>query len=155
MTSLPLADVVVANIHRRYTGVSATVRALMPHLRAQRQVDLFDTGRLELGGEISFFTLLRWGWSHPSEGRYRIWHARRDVEILLGVFLRSVLRQPWKVVFTSAAPKRHGPVLRWIINRSDAIIATSAKAASFLDWHTVVIHHGVDTNWFLPAQGAP
>ena len=152
MTSLPLADVVIANIHRRYTGVSATVRALMPHLRAQRRVDLFDTGGLQLGGEISFLTLFRCGWARPSQGRYRIWHARRDVEILLGVFLRSVLRQPWKVVFTSAAPKRHGPVLRWIINRSDAIITTSAKAASFLDWHTVVIHHGVDTQWFCPSQ---
>ena len=152
MPRSPLADVVVANIHRRYTGVSATVRALMPHLRAQRQVDLFDTGGLQLGGEISFLTLLRWGWSQPSQGRYRIWHARRDVEILLGLFLRSVLRQPWKVVFTSAAPRRHGPVLRWIINCSDAIIATSAKAASFLDWHTVVIHHGVDTNWFCPPK---
>jgi mannosyltransferase len=152
MPSLPLADVVVANIHRRYTGVSATVRALMPHLRAQKQVDLLDTGCLNLGGEISFLTLLRYGWTQPSQGRYRIWHARRDVEILMGVFLRSVLRQPWKVVFTSAAPKRHGPVLRWIINRSDVIIATSAKAASFLDWHTVVIHHGVDTQWFCPPQ---
>ena len=152
MPSLPLADIVVANIHRRYTGVSATVRALMPHLRAQRQVDLFDTGALQLGGDISFLTLLRRGWTQPSQGRYRIWHARRDVEILLGVFLRSLLRQPWKVVFTSAAPKRHGPVLRWIINRSDAIIATSAKAASFLDWHTLVIHHGVDTQWFCPPK---
>jgi mannosyltransferase len=152
MPSLPLADIVVANIHRRYTGVSATVRALMPHLRARSQVDLFDTGRLELGGEISFLTLLRWGWTKPSQGSYRIWHARRDVEILLGVFLRSVLRQPWRVVFTSAAPRRHGPVLRWIINRSDAIIATSSKAASFLDWHTVVVHHGVDTQWFCPSQ---
>jgi mannosyltransferase len=152
MPRSPLADVVVANIHRRYTGVSATVRALMPHLRAQRQVDLFDTGCLQLGGEISFLTLLRWGWTQPSQGRYRIWHARRDLEILLGLFLRSVLRQPWKVVFTSAAPRRHGPVLRWIINCSDAIIATSAKAATFLDWHTVVIHHGVDTNWFCPPK---
>ncbi len=152
MPSLPLADIVVANIHRRYTGVSATVRALMPHLRAQRQVDLFDTGALQLGGEISFLTLLRCGWARPSQGRYRIWHARRDVEILLGVFLRSVLRQPWRVVCTSAAPRRHGPVLRWIINRSDAIIATSSKAASFLDWHTVVVHHGVDTQWFCPSQ---
>jgi mannosyltransferase len=152
MRSLPLADIVVANIHRRYTGVSATVRALMPHLRAHRQVDLFDTGRLGIGGEVGMARLLLWGWIRPSQGRFRVWHARRDVEILLGVFLRSVLRQPWKVVFTSAAPRRHGPVLRWIINRCDAIISTSSRAASFLDWHTVVVHHGVDTEWFCPPQ---
>lgn len=150
MPNHALADVVVANIHRRYTGVSATVRALMPYLREFRSVSLFDTGKLGLGGEVTLFTLVRFGWTAPAVGQYRIWHARRDVEILLGVFLRSILRQPWKVIFTSAAPRRHGPVLRWIINRSDAIIATSAKAASFLDWHTVVIHHGVDTNWFCP-----
>lgn len=146
----PLADIVVANIHGRFTGVSATVRSLTPYLRATRQVDLLDTGRLGLGGEITVLTLLRWGWTKPSRGQFRLWHARRDVEILLGVFLRSVLRQPWRVVFTSAAPRRHGRVLQWMINRSDAIVATSARAASFLDWHTMVIHHGVDTNWFCP-----
>jgi mannosyltransferase len=107
---------------------------------------------LGLGGEVGMARLLRWGWTRPSQGRFRVWHARRDVEILLGVFLRSVLRQPWKVVFTSAAPRRHGPVLRWIINRCDAIISTSSRAASFLDWHTVVVHHGVDTEWFCPPQ---
>jgi mannosyltransferase len=150
--SPPLSDVLIANIHRRYTGVSATVRALVPHLRTHRRVDLFDTGRLGLGGEVGLARLLRWGWTRPSQGRFRIWHARRDVEILLGIFLRSVLRQPWKVVFTSAAPRRHGIVLRWIINRCNAIISTSSRAASFLDWHTVVVHHGVDTEWFCPPK---
>ena len=145
-----LPDVVVTNLHRRYTGVSATVRALVPIQRQQADIGLLDTGDLGLGGELSLWQVIRQGWSRPRSGPYRIWHARRDVEILLGAFLRSVLRQPWRVLFTSAAPRRPGRVLQWTINLSDAIVATSERAAGFLSWHTCVIHHGVDTDWFTP-----
>ena len=151
MTDLkPLPDVLVTNIHRRFTGVSATVAALIPLQQKERDVAVIDTGSLGLPSTWPLWKVVRQGWSHPKNGNTRIWHARRDVEMLLGLFLKHVLRQKWELVFTSAAPKRHGRVLRSIINRMDAIIATSKRAASFLDWHSVVVPHGVDTNVFVP-----
>ena len=146
-----LPEVVVTNLHRRYTGVSATVQALVPWQRQQQELVVWDWGQLGLGGEIGFWSLLRWGWSRPRRGRWRIWHARRDVEILIGLLLRSLLRQPWRVVFTSAAPKRPGWWLRQLIRRCDAVIATSPRSAAFLERCDAVIFHGVDCDQFHPA----
>jgi mannosyltransferase len=145
-----LPEVVVTNLHRRYTGVSATVKSLVPHQRQQLGLAVWDWGRLGLGGEVNLWQLLRWGWTAPPTGRWRIWHARRDTELLIGLLLRSWLRQPWKVVFTSAAPKRPGWWLRQLIRRCDAVIATSPRSAEFLDRCEAVIFHGVDCQVFQP-----
>ncbi|MEB3332726.1 MAG: glycosyltransferase family 4 protein [Synechococcaceae cyanobacterium] len=145
-----LPEVVVTNLHRRFTGVSATVRALVPRQRADLPVAVWDWGGLGLGEEIGPAALLRWGWRRPAAGRWRIWHARRDIEILIGLVLRSLLRQPWRVVFTSAAPKRPGWMLRQLIRACDAVVATSPRSAAFLDRCDRVIFHGVDCDWFQP-----
>jgi mannosyltransferase len=147
-----LADVVVPNFHRRYTGVSATIQALVPCQRRSRQVGLWDWGGLPLLAQFSWIDLLRHGWDRPLLGRYRIWHARRDLEILMGLALKHGLRQPWKVVFTSAAPKRPGVWLQWLLGACDAVIATSERSAAFLPRCTTVIHHGVDTNFYRPGE---
>ena len=147
-----LPDILVTNLHRRYTGVSATIKALIPHQAVQQQVGLWDTGGLKINQatSVSLWLLLRRGWSKPLQGRYRVWHARRDIEIFAGVFFRSILRQPWRVVFTSAAPKRPGFFLRQLIGWCDELIATSDRSASFLERSAVVIHHGIDTHYFSP-----
>ena len=109
-----LPDVVVPNFHRRYTGVSATVQALIPYQRERISVGLWDWGGLPLAAQFCWFDLWRHGWTKPAHGGKRIWHARRDLEIVVGLLLREVLRQPWRVVFTSAAPKPPGLWLRWL-----------------------------------------
>ena len=154
MSKTTLPDIVVTNLHRRYTGVSATVKALVPIQQQREAIAVLDSGNLGLPGTVGFWVIVRNGWSRPKSGQYRIWHARRDVEMLLGLLLKYVLLQRWKLVFTSAAPKRHRRVLRLIMNRMDAIISTSKRAAGFLDWHTVVVTHGVDTNEFVPKDKA-
>jgi len=148
---LPLIpSVVVTNLHRRFTGVSATVKALVPHQRRQLDLAVWDWGSLELGGELGLLKLLCWGWSAPRIGRWRIWHARRDNELLVGLLLRSLLRQPWRVVFTSAAPKPPAWWLRQLLRRCDAVIATSPRSAEFLERCDAVIFHGVDCQQFQP-----
>jgi mannosyltransferase len=149
-----LADVVVANFHRRYTGVSATIQALVPCQRRSRRIGLWDWGDLPLPAQFSWIDLFCHGWDRPLLGRYRIWHARRDLEILMGLVLKHVLRQPWKVVFTSAAPKRPGYGLQKLLGACDAVIATSERSAAFLPRCTTVIHHGVDTHFYRPGESS-
>ncbi len=152
MSKFNLPDIVVANLHRRFTGVSKTVRDLVPLQQEIEPVAVLDKGQLGLPGQVSIWTILRYGWTQPNTGRYRIFHARRDIDILLGLFLKYVLFQRWKLVFTSAAPKRHSRVLRVLMNRVDAIIATSKRSAQFLDWHTAIVGHGIDTDIYMPAD---
>jgi mannosyltransferase len=144
------ATVLVTNLHRRFTGVSATVRALVPLQQERRTVAVLDTGALGLAGRVSLGVVLRLGWRPPPGHATRILHARRDVEMLLGVVLRDVLRQPWKLVFTSDAPKRPGAVLRALVRRMDTVIATSPRVAAFLEREAAIVPHGVDTDVFTP-----
>jgi mannosyltransferase len=70
----------------------------------------------------------------------------------MGLVLKHGLHQPWKVVFTSAAPKRPGVGLQWLLGACDAVIATSERSAAFLPRYTTVIHHGVDTHFYRPGE---
>ena len=145
-----MPEVVVPNFHRRYTGVSATVQALVPYQRRYLSIGLWDWGNLPIPAQFCWRNLWIHGWSKPAQGRYRIWHARRDLEILVGLLLKKVLHQPWQVVFTSAAPKPPGPWLRWLVGQCDGLIATSERSAAFLPFPSTVIHHGVDTDFYRP-----
>ncbi len=148
-----LPDVVVTNLHRRYTGVSATVRALVPLQRQAVDIGLLDWGDLGLPRQLHWGQLLWQGWSRPARCRHRIWHARRDTEILLGLWLKNVFRQPWKIVFTSAAPKPPGRWLAALLRCCDAVIATSERSAGFLQCSAEIIHHGVDLEDYSPPSG--
>jgi mannosyltransferase len=149
-SSLRDAQVLVVNLHRRYAGVSATVRALVPVQRRTRPTAVLDRGGLGLDGTVGLGDLLRHGWRAPRGSTHRIWHARRAKEQALGLFLRHVLRQPWKLVYTCPSPRRHGAFWRALVNRASAIIAVSEGAAAHLDWHTAVVPHGVDLAAFTP-----
>jgi mannosyltransferase len=70
--------------------------------------------------------------------------------MIVGVLLKYLLRQPWKLVFTSAAQRRHSRFTRFLIRRMDHVIATSPQAASYLERPATVIEHGVDLERFQP-----
>ena len=143
-------SVVVLNLHKRYTGVSATVRTLLPFQRRDLEIGLVDTGRLDLKGTITFWRAMLSGFRKPEGTQYRVLHARRDVEMIAGIVMRDVLRQKWRLVFTSTKRWRPNVFLRTLMNRMDAVIATSAHHARLLDWYSDIIPHGVDTDFFAP-----
>jgi mannosyltransferase len=78
-----------------------------------------------------------------------IWHARRNNEMIVGVLL-GALGWPLKLIFTSAAQRHHTWITRWLINRMDAIIATSDVSASYLKREATVVPHGVDSSVYAP-----
>ena len=82
----------------------------------------------------------------------RIWHARRNSEMLLGLLAKHLLRIPLKLVFTSVALRRHSFFPRFLLSKMDTIIATTQEAASFVDRCDAIIPHGIDTEAFIPPQ---
>ncbi|MEE2860811.1 MAG: glycosyltransferase family 4 protein [Paracoccus sp. (in: a-proteobacteria)] len=144
MTDTPL--VVAPNLKRRLSGVTATVVRLIP-VQA-RMIDIAATGP-GLPPEVPHIPLRRAA-TLPRD-RWRVWHARRNTEMALGLILRRVLRRRYRLLFTSAAQRRHTGFTRWLIRQQDALVATSAQAADFLERPATVILHGVDTDVFHPA----
>ncbi len=138
-------QVIITNLHWRYSGVTATNRMVAPKL-----ADMIDAawlgseipagiGRLSVGGLLKL-----WMRRTPV-----IWHARRNNEMIVGVLLRA-LGWPLKLLFTSAAQRHHSWITRWLIRRMDAIIATSDASASYLKRQATVVTHGVDTDRYAP-----
>lgn len=146
-----MAELIVTNFNRNFTGVSATAAGV---LRAQ--ADLYD---LALCGaplpgcpapvtRAEAFRLSR----QPTSGRpFVIWHVRRNTEMRAALWARDIRRLPVRIVFTSAAQRRHSAFPRWLIARMDAVIATTDRAADFVPHVRAVVPHGVDTAAFHPA----
>ena len=143
-------EVIVFNLKQRYTGVSATINALVP-LQAQQWRLGFCGTRMSNG--IDGMTLgqaMALSRQPPAGRAFRIWHVRRDPEMMAAIFARDVLRLPIKLVFTSAAQHLHGRFPRWLISKMDAVISTTPLAASFVPNTTAVVPHGIDLSRFSP-----
>ena len=90
---------------------------------------------------------------NPAPGhKVVLWHVRRNNEIRAALLARDILRLPVRIVFTSAARRRHSAVPRWLISQVDAVIATTEEAAAFVPNVHAVVHHGVDAERFRPAE---
>ena len=139
-------EVVAPNLKRRLSGVTATVVRLIP-VQA-RMIGITTTGP-GLPPELPHIPLTRAA-TLPRD-RWRVWHARRNTEMALGLILRRVLRRRYRLLFTSAAQRRHTGFTRWLVRQQDALIATSPQAASYLERPATVILHGVDLGVFHPA----
>ena len=138
-------QVIVPNLHRRYSGVTATNRMVAPKLAKLVRAAWFGSYRPEGIAGMGFGDLLKlWRRRIPL-----IWHARRNDEMIIGLLLR-MLGWPLKLVFTSAAQRHHTWITRALIRSMDAIIATSDVSASYLKREATVIPHGVDTEIYAP-----
>src|ERR1700682_3306282 len=138
-------QLIVPNLHRRYSGVTATNRMVAPKLAKMFRAAWLGPDAPDGIARIGVADLAKlWRRRAPL-----IWHARRNNEMIAGVLLRA-LGWPLKLIFTSAAQRHHSWITRWLIRRMDAIVATSDVSASFLKVQATVIPHGVDTDIYVP-----
>jgi len=153
VNSLSLAEieVIAPNFNRRLSGVTSTILQLVP-LQAEK-VKIVGIGpNLPRNlPQISTLQLLRMAFRQPTERPFRIWHARRNIEMLAGLLIKYLLRSPLKLVFTSASQRHHTAYTRFLIRQMDAVIATSTKTKTYLRVPARVIMHGIDTETFFPA----
>ncbi len=138
-------QLIVPNLHRRYSGVTATNRMVAPKLAKMFRAAWLGPDAPDGIARIDIADLLRL-WRRRNS---LIWHARRNNEMIVGVVLRS-LGWPLRLVFTSAAQRHHTWITRWLVRKMDAIIATNDLSASFLKREATVIPHGVDTDIYAP-----
>lgn len=147
-------SVIAPNFKRRLSGVTATLERVVP-VQA-RSVAIAALGPVLADGvpRIRFRDLP--GLRTPPPGRpWRVWHARRNVEMLGGLLLKHFLRAPLRLVFTSASQRRHTAWSRLLIGQMDAVISTSSKTASYLGRPSTVVRHGIDASRFHPPLDKP
>ena len=149
MLSDPSRTLVIApNLKRRLSGVTTSIIQLIPvQNRLGQQIAVFGPGLPDHLPRLRYRDLPRL-WRAPQGRPFRIWHARRNVEMLMGVVMRDILRMPLRLVFTSASQRVHSNWTRFLISRMDGVIATSHKTASYLKVPYRVSLHGINAERF-------
>lgn len=152
MTDIRDVEVIAPNFKRRLSGVTSTIIQLVPEqVRLGQKVATLGPGLPETLPHIRFRDLFAL-WRPPASVDRRIWHARRNLEMLPAILMRDLLRMKIAIVFTSASQRRHSAWTRFLIRRMDAVISTSQKTAGYLEVPSTVVRHGIDTERFCPPQ---
>jgi mannosyltransferase len=142
---------IAPNFKRRLSGVTSTIVQLVPKQRELgHPIAALGPGLPEDFPRIRFRDLWRL-WKPPQGARSRVWHARRNIEMLPGIIFRDILRMKLKLMFTSAAQRDHRAYTRWLIARMDHVVACNSRSGSYLKVPHDVILHGVDLDDFHPA----
>ncbi|MFC7006370.1 glycosyltransferase family 4 protein [Pseudobowmanella zhangzhouensis] len=102
---------------------------------------------------ISFWDVVKLCQKPLSNGKWRIFHARRVDEMIQALILRYIFRCKIKMVFSSAAQRKRSGSTVWITRKMDAVVAVSQRSAGFLDvGPDIVIPHGVQSGIYVPAE---
>lgn len=153
MSAVQIRDtqVIAPNFKRRLSGVTSTVMRLVP-VQA-RDIAIAATGPVipDHVPQIPLSALLTMPRKGP-DGGPRVWHARRNIEMIGGLALKHLMGKHLKLVFTSASQRKQTGLTRWLIRRMDAVVATSARTAGYLETPAQVIMHGIDLQDFAPAS---
>lgn len=142
-------DVIALSLGRRFSGINASMLAVMPE-----QAKLTNIVGMGFNIEakniktIRFRDFLFGCW----RDKWRIWHARRNIDMLVGIILKYIFRYKIILVFTSVAQRHHKKLTRFYINRMEAVICPSEISASYLEKVPYIVPHGVNTEVFYPAK---
>lgn len=145
-------EVIAPNFKKRLSGVTSTIIQLIP-LQRELGVNIAVCGA-GLPAQLPHIRIRDFWkfWFTTKNGDHRIWHARRNIEMLPAIIMRDVLRMKLKIIFTSASQRQHTSYTKWLISKMDAVIATSKKTAKYLDVAHIVIMHGIDLARFVPSE---
>ncbi len=142
-------EVIIPNLKKRYSGGTAVNRTIAPLIAERCRTAWLGLDRPQGISGLGVADLLRLRFCQPRRRPARIWHARRNSEMLLGLVLK---RLGWKLklIFNSAGQRRKTRYTGFLVARMDAVIATSETSASFLERPATIIHHGIDVETYRP-----
>jgi mannosyltransferase len=146
-----LPEVYVTNFNPNFTGVSATAAGVLRVQQRDLDVGLVGHRLPDCGTPMTRKAAIVASRTMPEGRPFSIWHVRRNPEMRTAIWARDVLGLPIKIVFTSAAQRRHSIYPRWLISRMDAVIATTEEAATYVPHVKAVVPHGVDLDQFSPS----
>ena len=146
-----MPDLIVTNFNRNFTGVSATAAGVVRQQAGRYDMALCGVALPGCPDPVTRKAAIAASRRPPPGRAFTIWHVRRNTEMRAALWARDMLRLPIRIVFTSAAIRRHSAFPRWLISRMDAVIATTGPAATFVPHVRAVVPHGVDCARFTPA----
>ena len=149
-------EVILGNSNRRFSGVTSTMLRVLEHHKGKIGVSVMGKHHLpEDVPSISFWRCAKLCRSTLPNEKFRVFHARRNNEVIQALILKKIFKAKIKIIFTSTAQREHTWITRWLIKRVDCLVATCSGAAAVLKRKPdKMIPHGVDINTYrLPNEG--
>lgn len=145
-------ELILGNSNPRFSGVTSTMLQVLHE--QQKHLKLAVLGKHNLPAEIPRITFLgaaKLARVPLPNGRWRVFHARRNNEMIQALLLKQLFKAKIKIVFTSTAQRYHSAFTKWLMGKMDAVISTCSAAASYLDTPpAAIIPHGIDKDFYRP-----
>jgi mannosyltransferase len=148
----PLSEIILGNSNPRFSGVTSTLLQVLQHQQAVVSLSVLGKHHLPAGTPtVRFVECARSLKSPLPDGRWRVFHARRNNEMLQAVILKHIFRARIKIIFTATAQRHPTWITRWLISKADGLITTSNTAAAYLPRKPdAIIPHGIDSKRYAP-----
>ena len=147
-------ELIIGNSNKRFSGVTSTMLQVLPHQQKRMQLAVMGAHHLpENVPNLSFWDTVKLSKDRLPDGNKRIFHARRNDEMIQAIILKKVFGAKIIPVFTSTAQRHHSGFTKWLMGQMDGIITTCSAAGSYLDKPAdVTIPHGIDLSTYYPAE---
>ncbi|WP_370979251.1 glycosyltransferase family 4 protein [Agaribacterium sp. ZY112] len=149
-------EIILGNSNKRFSGVTST---MLQTLKIQKSLaPVCVLGKAHLSEEdrdlgLGFVELIKLCRQPLDKGRYRVFHARRNDEMIQALILKHIFRIRLRILFTSTAQRYHSRFSRWLMSKMDCVISTCAAAAAYLEHKpTQLIPHGIDSDTYHPSK---
>jgi mannosyltransferase len=154
---LQQTELILGHSKPRFSGVTSTMLQVLRYQKDMINVVVLGSHHLPDGiPQVSFGQLIKLCRKPLSNGRYRVFHARRNNEVIQALILKKCFGAKIRIAFTSTAQRQHSWITRYLIRQSDAIISTCSAAASYIkDGPDIIIPHGIDLDTYSPAKDRP
>lgn len=147
-------DLILGNSNPRFSGVTSTMLQTLRYQREMMGVAVMGRHHLPEGTRaIGFIEAARLCRETLPGGRCRVFHARRNNEVLQALALRRLFGARLRIAFTATAQRHPSWITRWLVREADLVITTSSAANRYIEGGAdVVIPHGIDLERYRPAE---
>jgi len=147
-------EVILGNSNPRFSGVTSTMLQVLPEQMKRMEVAVMGGHNLPPEAPVvDFWDVVRLA-RHPlPDGRTRVFHARRNDEMIQALILKHLFGADLRIVFTSTAQRHHTGFTNWLMRRMDGLLSTCRAAAEYMQRPPDrIVPHGVDTEVYVPAD---
>jgi mannosyltransferase len=147
-------ELILGNSNKRFSGVTSTMLQVLPHQQKLMKLAVLGPHHLPEGTpSLSFRETSKLCKRTLADGRKRVFHARRNDEMIQAILLKKLFGAQIIPVFTSTAQRHHSGFTKWLMSQMDGIVTTCQAANSYLENPAeVIIPHGIDLDTYYPSE---